>query len=79
MALALMLQGGGTAYLAEPMAHEYLGSGRLHLVADAPALDRAFHAVFPHAIVQRRGLINRALGLLREMSGEPAASRATFA
>ena len=79
MALALMLQGGGTAYLAEPMAHEHLANGRLHLVADAPAIDRAYHAVFPHSIVQRRGLIGQAIGLLRQMSGDPAPARATVA
>jgi len=79
IALALMLRAGGTAYLAEPMAREHIASGRLHLVADAPTIDRAYHAVFPHSIVQRRGLIGEALGLLRKMSGEPAPARATFA
>jgi len=79
LALALMLQGAGTAYLAEPMVHEHLAAGRLHLVTDAPAIDRAFHAVFPHAIVQRRGLINQALGLLRQLSTESSPARATVA
>lgn len=75
LALALMLQRGGSAYLAEPMVREYLAEGRLHLVADAPTINRAFHAVFPHTIVQRRPLIESMLALLRRRSGEPASAR----
>jgi len=67
MALDLLLRGRGSAYLAEPMAREHLASGRLHRVADAPEIDRVFHAVYPHAIVQRRPLIREFIGLLRNM------------
>jgi DNA-binding transcriptional LysR family regulator len=79
MALALMLAGGGSAYIAAPMAADHLAAGRLHRVAEAPPIDRAFHAVFPHAIVQRRGLIERTLALLRQMLGESEPARATVA
>jgi len=69
MALALLLQGqGASAYIAEPMVREYLASGVLHRVQDAPVLDRAFHAVFPHSIVQRRTIIADMIALLRDMT-----------
>ena len=73
MALALLLQGeGSAAYIAEPMVQEHLVNGALYRVVDAPALDRAFHAVTPHAIVQRRATISEILDLLREMSRNQA-------
>jgi len=77
MALAFLLNGAGSAYLAEPMVHEHLAAGRLHLVSDAPVIDRAFHAVYPHAIVQRRALISELLGQLRQgLRAMPAAATA---
>lgn len=67
MALALLLQGLGTAaYVAEPMAQAHLANGSLYLVADAPVLDRAFHAVTPHAIVKRRAMIGEFLVMLKD-------------
>jgi DNA-binding transcriptional LysR family regulator len=72
MALAMLLRDGGSAYLAEPMVHEHLVNGSLHSVADAPTIDRAFHAVYPHAIGQRRALIDQTLDLLRQMSHKQA-------
>lgn len=68
MALAILLNGGGSAYLAESMVREYLASGRLHRVVDAPEIDRAYHAVYPHAIVQRRSLITETLDLLQSVT-----------
>jgi DNA-binding transcriptional LysR family regulator len=77
MALRLLLQGQGTAaYIAEPMVQEYLAGGSLHLVTGAPVLDRAFHAVTPHAIVQRRAMISEILGMLREMCRSQAITAA---
>jgi len=68
MALALLLHDQGAAtYMAEPMVQEHLASGSLHRVLDAPVLDRAFHAVTPHAIVKRRAMIDEALGTLKEI------------
>lgn len=73
MALALLLQGRGAAtYIAEPMAQEHIDSGSLHYVEGAPVLDRAYHAVTPHAIVQRRTIIVEILDTLREMSRNQA-------
>ena len=69
MALALLLQGQGTAaYIAEPMVQEYIASGGLHRVENAPVLDRAFHAVTPHAIVQRRAMISELINMVKEMT-----------
>jgi DNA-binding transcriptional LysR family regulator len=78
MALALLLQGqGATAYIAEPMVQEYIARGELHRVVGAPVLDRAFHAVTPHAIVQRRAKIAELISLVREMTDrQTAVSRA---
>jgi DNA-binding transcriptional LysR family regulator len=78
MALALLLQGQGTtAYIAEPMVQEYIARGELHRVVGAPVLDRAFHAVTPHAIVQRRAKIAELISLVREMTDrQTAVSRA---
>jgi len=79
MALALLLQGQGTsAYIAEPMVREYLANGSLHAVKDAPVLDRAFHAVTPSAIVQRRAMIADMITLLREMTQNQTAATRTF-
>lgn len=73
MALALLLQDkGAAAYIAEPMVQEHLTNGGLHRVMDAPVLDRAFHAVTPHAIVQRRAMIGEILALLKDISHRQA-------
>jgi hypothetical protein len=49
----------------------------LHRVVGAPVLDRAFHAVTPHAIVQRRAKIAELISLVREMTDrQTAVSRA---
>jgi len=72
MALAILLSGDGSAYLAEPMVRDYLASGRLHRVTDAPEIERVFHAVYPHAIVLRRPLIREIIERLRALSGEAA-------
>jgi len=80
MALALLLQGqGAAAYIAESMVQEHLASGNLHRVVDAPVLDRAFHAVTPHAIVQRRVMIGEILDALRAMCRNQATTTARAA
>jgi len=69
MALALLLQGqGSAAYIAEPMVQDSLARGELYRVDGAPVLDRAFHAVTPYAIVQRRAMIGEMLALIKEMT-----------
>ena len=77
--LALLLDGGGAAYMAEPMVEDHLRSGRLHRVTDAPVIDRAFHAVFRHSLSERRPLVEHAIALLRHSSAGDRAMRATSA
>ncbi len=63
MALAFLLESGGAAYLAEPMAAAHLAAGRLHRVPDAPVIDRQVYAVWATA-TDRRALLEQALKLL---------------
>jgi len=70
MALAMLQSVGGSAYLAEPMVRDLIESGKLHPVTDAPEIDRAFHAVYPHSIVERRPLIRDLIERARRSSGE---------
>ena len=46
LALELLLEKGGTAYLPEQMAREPMDRGRLHAVADAPVIERFAYAVY---------------------------------
>lgn len=46
IALDLLLSGGGSAYLAEPMIVEYLQTGVVHLQADAPVFHRPAYAIY---------------------------------
>lgn len=77
IALATLLDTGGSAYLAEPMVVEHLRAGRLHRVEAVPTIDRAYHAVYRHSLDQRRGLVQQAVGLLKPLSAAHAAARAT--
>ena len=45
-ALAFILECGGSAYLPEQLVAEYLKTGRLFNVSDAPAIDRRVYAVY---------------------------------
>ncbi|GAB6041689.1 LysR family transcriptional regulator [Endothiovibrio diazotrophicus] len=47
LALGLLEQGGGAAYLARPMVEEALAAGRLFAVTDAPAITLPVFAVHP--------------------------------
>jgi DNA-binding transcriptional LysR family regulator len=80
MSLAFLLGCGGNGYLAEPMAREHLESGRLHRVADAPVIDRAFFAVYLHAAAEpRRKLIGDVLAELRRSNAMDAPTPASAA
>ncbi len=46
MALDLLRRDGGSAYLARQMAGDALDRGELHLVADAPVIERQAYAVY---------------------------------
>jgi DNA-binding transcriptional LysR family regulator len=75
MALALLLETGGAAYLAEPMVVEHLAAGRLHRVHDAPVVDRQVYAVWATAS-DRRALLEQALKLLLPIGTPSAPARA---
>ncbi len=46
MALDLLLSQGGSCYLAQQMVATYLDSGKLHLIPDAPVIERFSYAIF---------------------------------
>ena len=71
MALAFLLGNGGATYLAEQMANEYLQSGRLYRVEDAPVIDRHVHAVYPLAS-ERKALLEQVLSFLAPGRSERA-------
>ncbi|MHB8534222.1 MAG: LysR family transcriptional regulator [Sulfuricaulis sp.] len=78
MALAFLLSNGGATYLAERMVDEYLSSGRLYRVEDAPAIDRQVYAVYPLAS-ERKVLLEQVLDILAPGSAVRAPDRATAA
>lgn len=48
LARDVMLTRGGTAYITEPMVARFIESGQLHLVNDAPIIDRHVYALYHH-------------------------------
>jgi len=77
MSLAFLLSCGGATYLAEHMVSDYLQTGRLHRVDDAPVIDRLVYAVYPLAS-ERQTVLDRALGFLipADEALEPARAQA---
>ena len=78
LALVFLLHHGGATYLAEQMVSEYLQSGRLHRVHDAPVIDRQVYVVYPLASA-RRALLEEVLGMFtpgQPVSGPPRAAAA---
>lgn len=67
LALGFLKKNGGTAYLAESMAHTEVEQGFLFEVQGAPVIERAFYAVYSQSSV-RLELIQQALNLLRQQS-----------
>jgi DNA-binding transcriptional LysR family regulator len=65
MALSHLLAIGGYAYLPVPMVAAMLASGDLHLVPDAPAINRQVYATYPLRSPKAE-LIKRSLRLFRE-------------
>lgn len=63
VARALILGRGGSAYIAEPLIAEDLAQDRLHLVADAPVIEREAFAVYPRE-AENRACIEKALEML---------------
>lgn len=60
IALAFLLECGGSAYLAEALAEPHIKAGRLYRVVDAPMLDRQVFAVYPQT-GERRQLVEQVL------------------
>ena len=64
MSLAFLLDCGGSSYLPEELVAEYLKTGRLFKVSDAPIIDRRVYAVY-QAQGERHGIVEEALGYLK--------------
>jgi DNA-binding transcriptional LysR family regulator len=67
LAKSFILHRGGSAYLAYPMVTEDIKAGRLHLVGDAPSIDRLAYAVWSRRS-DRGELIQQAIGVLKNIS-----------
>jgi len=61
LARSVLLELGGSAYLAEAMVADALADGRLHRVEGTPAIDRSAFAVYP-AEHEKQAVIDRLLG-----------------
>jgi len=48
LARDVMLKRGGTAYITEPMVARYIKNGQLHLVKDAPPIERRVYVLYHH-------------------------------
>jgi DNA-binding transcriptional LysR family regulator len=67
MARSFISNRGGSAYLADHMVADDLESGQLHLVNDAPAIDRVAYAVYAGKS-DRLDLIQKAIKMLKKVS-----------
>ena len=63
----LLLGRGGMAYLAKPMIERDLEEGRLHLVADAPVIERPAFAVYLRES-ESRPTVEKAVEILKSVS-----------
>ena len=72
LALAYVLEQGGTAYFPIRVVRPHLEAGRLHLVAEAPEFRRPVYAVYPQAAAQE-ALFQLVLGGLRGIAKTEAA------
>ncbi len=66
LAIDLIRNIGGSAYLAQQMVQSDLDAGKLHLVKDAPVIDRNAFAIHRPGD-ERRGFLPQALKLLKEL------------
>jgi DNA-binding transcriptional LysR family regulator len=60
IALDCILSNGGSAYLPSSLIQPYLDSGQMHVVPDAPVINRTVYASF-HASSGREELINKVI------------------
>ena len=63
----LLLGRGGMAYLAKPMVERDIEEGRLHLVSDAPVIERPAFAVYLRES-ENRATVEKAIELLKSVS-----------
>jgi len=63
MAYEFLMRAGGSAYLARTMIEEDLNKGRLHLVKEAPVIQRPVYAVYPEPS-DKQELLTQVLGRL---------------
>lgn len=71
LALAFLLECGGSAYLPEQGVTEHISAGRLHRVNNAPVIDRRVYAVY-HSHGERREVVEESLGYLKRDVAPPA-------
>lgn len=64
IALAFILNNGGSAYLAESMVQPYLDRGELYRVEDAPVIERTAYAVY-NSQNAKTDLLEQLLGEMR--------------
>lgn len=67
LARSFILSRGGSAYLAYQMVADDIKTGRLHLVDDAPSIDRLVYAVYSSRS-SRHELIQKAIKILKRIS-----------
>lgn len=68
-ARALIVETGGSAYLPQAMVQRDLDECRLHLVTDAPVIERTVNAVYV-AEADKRILVDKARGLLAVVAAD---------
>lgn len=69
LARSLLLECGGAAYLARPMVAEALKRKQLHLVKDAPVIDRSIYAVYANGH-EKQAVIDRLLDFFATAAGQ---------
>ena len=69
LALDLMLETGGAAYMAQPMVQQQLLQEELFLVEDAPVIERSAFAIYRPGDEQKSYMQN-ALGVLKQVASD---------
>lgn len=73
LARSLLLELGGSAYLAAAMVEDALADGRLHRVADSPVIERGAFAVYP-AGHEKQAVIDRLLAFFDPVADQGSGS-----
>lgn len=67
IALEYLVENGGSAFLALPMVEKFIEEGQLHIVPDAPVIERTAYAVYS-VHTEKRDLLKRCLSLVPNSS-----------